>query len=64
LIFLSDSARLAKCINDGSIARVRSKSDAVDLLVTDEAPAPALAQVFAAAGLDVEVATQPGASNA
>jgi DeoR family glycerol-3-phosphate regulon repressor len=30
-------------------------ADAVDLLVTDEAPAPALAQVFAAAGLEVRV---------
>ncbi|WNC91923.1 DeoR/GlpR family DNA-binding transcription regulator [Paraburkholderia sp. FT54] len=39
-------------------------ADAVDLLVTDEAPAPALAQVFAAAGVDVEVATQPISSNA
>jgi DeoR family glycerol-3-phosphate regulon repressor len=29
--------------------------DSVDLLVTDEAPAPALAQVFAAAGLEVSV---------
>lgn len=29
--------------------------DAVDLLVTDEAPAPALAQVFAAAALEVSV---------
>ncbi|RKR38751.1 DeoR/GlpR family DNA-binding transcription regulator [Paraburkholderia sp. BL17N1] len=39
-------------------------ADAVDLLVTDEAPAPALAQVFAAAGVDVEVGTQAISSNA
>ncbi|ACD19350.1 DeoR/GlpR family DNA-binding transcription regulator [Paraburkholderia phytofirmans] len=39
-------------------------ADAVDLLVTDDALAPALAQVFAAAGVDVEVSTQPISSNA
>jgi DeoR family transcriptional regulator, glycerol-3-phosphate regulon repressor len=35
-------------------------ADAVDLLVTDEAPVPALAQVFAEAGVDVAVGASVG----
>jgi DeoR family glycerol-3-phosphate regulon repressor len=35
-------------------------ADVVDLLVTDEAPVPALAQVFAAAGVEVAVGASAG----
>ena len=35
-------------------------AEAIDLLVTDEAPAPALAQVLAAAGVEVEVGSAAG----